>query len=316
MPTNRRPGTSVRRSIALAGLDGSNLLAFLAALGTLRTLTQALEDATIQLHWEARGMWTPVLSGPFPDDDEEAIALILSSLHARLRQMLNHPVLTVAKNLNLSPQQFRQLASEAVQLAHESGDRTGVDYVASFGCDAISENGVIADTAFRTMSGAGHQHFLKTMHDLVTLTEPEHLKRSLFEPWDYADDRPSLRWDPADDRRYALRWKEPSGDPIRTMRGANRLAVEALPLFPTAPVGNKLETTGFQTGGSRNTFITWPIWEHPASLDVVRSLLALQELQRDRPPRDLLRPMGIVDVLRSQRLTIGKFRNFAPSQSL
>lgn len=316
MTTNHCSDPAVGSSIALSGLDGSNLLAFLAALGTLRTLTRALNNPTIQMHWEARGIWTPVLSGPFPNDDQKAMDLILSSLHTQLQNMAGHPVLTVANNLNLSPQQFRQLASAAVQLAHQSGDRTGVDYVAAFGCDAISEDGVIADTAFRTMSGAGHQHFLKTMHDLVALTEPEHLKRSLFEPWDYADDRPSLRWDHADDRRYALRWKEPSGDPIRTMRGANRLAIEALPLFSTAPVGNKLETSGFRTGGSRNTFFSWPIWETPISIDVVRSLLALQELQLDRPPRDKLRPMGIVDVLRAQRLTIGKFRNFAPSQSL
>lgn len=316
MSMNHHPDNPDRYSIALSGLDGSNLLAFLAALGTLRTLSRALDDMSIQLHWEARGMWTPVLSGPFPNDDQEAMDLILFSLHTQLQNMAGHPVLTVANNLNMSPRQFRQVATAAVQLAHQSGDRTGVDFVAAFGCDAISEDDVISDTAFRTMSGAGHQHFLKTMHDLVALTEPEHLKRSLFEPWDYADDRPSLRWDPADDRRYALRWNEPSGDPIRTMRGANRLAVEALPLFPTAPVGNKLETTGFRTGGSRNTFFSWPIWETPISIDVVRSLLALPELQLDAPPRDKLRPMGIVDVLRSQRLTIGKFRNFAPSQSI
>jgi hypothetical protein len=48
--------------------------------------------------------------------------------------------------------------------------------------------------------------------------------------------RPSLRWDSVDYRRNTLRAfdpPDPATAPILTVRGANRLAVEALPWRPT-----------------------------------------------------------------------------------
>ncbi|GIW91737.1 MAG: hypothetical protein KatS3mg109_2169 [Pirellulaceae bacterium] len=218
-------------SLALPGLDGSNLLAFLAAVGTLRTLALAWPDSEVRMHWERGAGWNPVLSARRSLTKES----VVEALHSQLGQMDKYPAFTVADDLKIPPDQFRHYAVQAVQHAHQTGDRTWADFAAAFGCDAISEENVIQDTAFRTMSGAGHQHFLKTMRELIELTEPEHLRKALFEPWGYEDDRPSLRWDPEDDRRYALRWSDPSGDPIRTVRGANRLAIEALPLFPYRP---------------------------------------------------------------------------------
>ena len=79
----------------------------------------------------------------------------------------------------------------------------------------------MTDTAFRTMSGAGHQHFLGFMRELAVHTTADQLRRALLSRWDYADSRPSLRWDPADYRPHALRADDPSTDPIKTMRGAD-----------------------------------------------------------------------------------------------
>lgn len=45
-------------------------------------------------------------------------------------------------------------------------------------------------------------------------------------------------------------------------------------------------------------------------------VLALQQLQEEVPPRSEPEAMGIEEVYRSQRLTIGKFRSFAPVQSV
>jgi hypothetical protein len=232
--------------------------------------------------------------------------------------MAGHPAFAIDDNLKIPPDRYRKDYAElAAAKAHESRDRTWADFVAAFGSEATaSEEGVIQDTALRTMSGAGHQHFLKTMRDLVQNTAAEHLRKALFEPWRYEDPKPSLRWDPADDRRYALRWNEPSGDPIRTVRGANRVAIEALPLLPAMPVGTRLETTGFRGRSSRDTFWTWPIWSAPLTVDAVRSVLALRQLQEDPPPRPELAAMGVNEVYRSQRLTVGKYRNFAPAQAV
>ena len=97
------------------------------------------------------------------------------------------------------------------------------------------------------------------------------------------------------------------------MRGANRLAVETLPLLPTVPGSKRTETTGF-TRRDKATLFTWPIWDCALSLEVIRSLLALGEVQHSEPDRAKLRAMGVVEVYRSRRITTGKFRNFTHAQ--
>jgi hypothetical protein len=111
---------------------------------------------------------------------------------------------------------------------------------------------------------------------------------------------------------------EPSGDPVRTVRGANRLAIAALPFFPVVPTARgDIVTTGFMGRGSRGTFITWPIWTGWLSLDPVRSLLASGEFQdRSEESAEVLQARGISAIYRSQRVTLGKYRNFTPSEAL
>ncbi|HWG06487.1 MAG TPA: hypothetical protein VG271_15860 [Beijerinckiaceae bacterium] len=243
---------------------------------------------------------------------DETLILTLSD---QLKRGVKRSSFEIGDDLNLQANEFREhlLCADAKAC---SDDREDADYLAAFGCEACTnDDGTIQDTALRTMSGGGHQHFLKFFRDIVARTDLDHIRRALLQSWDYADDGRglNLRWDPADDRRYAMRWDDPSGDPIKTMRGANRLAIEALPLLPTMPTLPGLATTCFKGSGARHTFFTWPIWDQPISVDVVRSVLAR--------PVDLVAAgeseraaMGIVAVYSSQRITIGKFRNFAPAR--
>jgi hypothetical protein len=152
------------------------------------------------------------------------------------------------------------------------------------------------------------------MNEIARDTSVEQLREALFGPWQYRDVGFSMRWDPEDDRRYALRWLNPSGDAARNVRGANRLAIEGLRLFPTVPSTTHLATTAFTGQKASNTFLSWPIWETPISLDTCRSLLAHAELTKPWPASYACRAIGIVAVLRSQRITTGKFRNFTPAQ--
>jgi hypothetical protein len=165
------------------------------------------------------------------------------------------------------------------------------------------------------MSGAGHQHFLGFMRELAIGTGPEHLRGALFEEWNYSDGRPSLRWDAADYRPHALRAEDPSGDPIKTVRGANRLAIEALPLFPTVPSGRRLRTVGF-ADRSGETEVTWPVWSEALDLATVRSLLACAEIQEPEPDRREMMQRKVAQVFRARRFTEGKFRNFSPARAL
>jgi len=241
--------------------------------------------------------------------------------------MAMHPAFAIGDDLTVSPDAFRSFVVSAVA-ASSRLDRSWVDFAAAFGCEAATlvvsgkKDTVIQDTAFRTMSGAGHQHFVAFMCHIFRETTKRHLDKTLFEAWSYDDptEKQSMRWDPIDDFRYALQWRNPSGDPTRkkggSMLGANALAIGALALFPTIPVGRGLQTTGFRGRRSRNTFWTWPIWERPLSLDVVRSVLALDEIQQQMPSMMLLSARGIVAVYRSQRLTVGKYRCFAPAEAV
>ncbi|MGH2405345.1 MAG: type I-G CRISPR-associated protein, Cas3-extension family [bacterium] len=294
------------------GLDGANPLAFLAGLGTLCTLTRAWPDRMVRIGWQrSAGAWRPLLATDTRATETEVVA----ALDRELRREGARRPFELGPDLNVTPDHFREVAGKVASA--DPPDRRSADFLAAFGCEAMVSNGTIQDTALRTMSGAGHQHFLDSMKELVARTTAEHLRAALFDSWRYDDERPSMRWDPSDDRRYALRWRDPSKDQIRTVRGANRLAVEALVLFPTAPVGSRLETTGFRGRGSRDTYWRWPIWTAPVSVDVVRSLVALSWIQPigERPfDREMLTRMGIAEVYSSQRLTVGKYRNFSPAQ--
>lgn len=298
----------------LTALEGSSLLGFMAAVGTFYSLASTASLASSRMKWIPDGdAYCPVLEIS-SDIDQEAL---LSKLHESLASVAGHRTITFDKDLKVSQKAFRVLALEMAERFLEDSDSFGCSMTAAFGCDAIiNDDGQIEDTAFRTMSGAGHQHFLEFMNELAKQTNVEHLREALFGPWRYRDPSPVMRWDDVDDRRYALRWDEPSKDPVRTVRGANRLAVAALPLFPTVPIEDGLATTSFKGSKSNDTFITWPLWCGWLTLDAVRSVLAIPGLTANDPDAVEFSARGIMAIFRSQRITLGKYRNFTPAKSL
>lgn len=299
------------REFILKGLDGGNLLGFLAAVGALQSVTAMEPAGDWRMRWQQDdGPWHPTLTGN--------TALAPAGLTQRLADYLrdaDESALKIGKNLTISPEHFRKCAKTAQDNANYSDHRQAA-FIAAFGCENAADNKrqVIRDTALRTMAGAGHQHFLDTMLQTVNQTGSEHLYRSLFAPWERKDRRLGLRWDPAEARRYALRWRQPSSEPATTERGANRLAIEALPLLPTAiSSGDRLLTTGFRQERRRGIYFSWPIWTCPAGIAAVTSAMRLAELGKDPPDQAILAPLGIAAVYRSWRVTEGKQRNFTPA---
>ncbi len=305
----------------LVGLRAHNLLAYMAALGTLRTAALHWGVGAVRMEWSAqKGGYHPRLVFEEELDRHQ----FLSGLFMQLVGSKQIPALSLAKDLTIPMDDYRRsLQDEQARATPE--DRRSVDFLASFGSEIIDSiaggkpTGQIADTAFRTMSGAGHQHFLGTIRTLITDTVEQHLEKSLFQDWWYDDplEKHSMRWDPKDDIRYALRWDKPSGDSARkisgNMWGANRLAVEALPLYPVQPTGSRLETTAVLEKRGQPTQITWPVWNGLVGLNEVGSILALRQMQDERPDRRWLGARGIVEVFRCQRITQGKYRNFTPA---
>ena len=327
-------------SLALPGLDGSNPLGFMAALGTLR-LANGLHPGT-KLHWKFDNGWQPVLglstdttpeefinnlhqrvhrtvdAGSALEADKQhkayrlmkketdkaadslkkrnlrgaerelAVAIEVTPLRvkelvaraewlASLESAVPAPFLSLGKSISVTFQEFTAFAMRAQQKLVNSGilGRDIADFVSAFGSEAcIDKNGKIIPTDFQLITGSGHQFFLDTFGKLMQSITAEQLHRALFETWKYCDPRMSFRWDPIDDRRYALSKEDPSNNEVRTEHGANLLAAYALPFFPIAPTERGARTTGFAKLKNESIF-SWPVWTEPFGIDTIQSLLQL-----------------------------------------
>lgn len=297
--------------LVLSALDGSNPLAFLAALGTLRLVSLEM-NAEIQMAWERRdGFWRPKLR-PIIIGEGLCERLASSNWWAPVGdfiQALN------SNNITVPVKEFQPFVMEAWENAQPT-DRRVADFAAAFGCEVCEEEDKnrIERTGFCFITGSGHQDFLGTAAELAKCVTAAHIYDALFGEWK-TEKKYSMRWDPADAAEYALQWEDPGPKGAWAVWGANRLAFEALPYFPTAPVETimqaaRLRTTGFSR---RNREFTWPIWQDFISADSVRSLLSLGELQEDTPNRPALMSLGIQEIYRAQRIRIGQGANFKVS---
>jgi hypothetical protein len=296
------------KEILLTGIEGSNPLGFLAALGSVVVLGRQHPD--VRLSWQtSETAWRPILHES-PVSRQDLSAHLADLLHD---SPATDNVYALDKKLPYPLESFRAHLSDAVAQA-SLNTRAEVDLLAALGTDAHADNGQFADTTFRMVrSGdSAGQGLLAYAARIKAHTTPETIERTLLQPWDYADDGSSLRWDPLEDQRYALRWYDPSPTANkkfgpRTMLAANCLALEALRLFPVAPVSNRALTTGFRYK-ARLRQLTWPIWSPPLTLQVIRSALSLKELHnRDDPKRSSLRAMGIEEVFRCDRIAQNQY---------
>jgi hypothetical protein len=300
----------VSDGVLLGALDGSNPLAFLAALGTLRLLHMSKPDTTVRMRWERwDGFWRPNLAG-VGTDEGSLCELLIGAPWAPVREFE-----VMGKNLTVSREKFREFVIGAHSAAAQQ-DRRTADFAAAFGCEVCEDKKTrdrIEYTKFCFITGSGHQDFLATISTLAERVTASHIREALFGQW-RAEKGLSMRWDPSDAAEYALRWDDPSAKGASAVWGVNRLATEALPFFPTMPLKEGLLTTGFRFNkqGRRDEF-TWPIWTHFAGFETVCSLVSLADLQKDEPERKELREMGIEEVYRSARVRIGQGANFKVS---
>jgi CRISPR-associated endonuclease/helicase Cas3 len=304
--------------LSLTGLAGSNPLAFLAALGTLRALTEASIRANPP-EWLAAGVglsWTRVGTARLhfarlPSQEE-----VLSELFASCNSDPNihasaEPVdLVESKGANCRARVL------SVQSACRFGHRSAADWLVALFSELVPE-------ATSQLLVVRRDYLSGNIRNVLGVVTTEHLRRTLFEPWDYADalTNQSLHWEPSEDRRHAYQWYQPNGDPTRNrcggMVGANRLALEAWPLFPSFPDGSeRVRTRGFRGTRAVDTFWIWPLWSSCLTPDGVVSILSLPELQSESIEADSLRSFGVTAVYRSQRILVGKTPNLTPADAI
>ena len=318
-----------RSTHRLAGLEPDNLLAFLALLGTLRSLEH------MRSAWRPRVAWTidappvrPTLSVAVKTTEAEVAAVVAEGL----ADLASHHDFGQLKDLKLSPEEAAERLREAA-----TSYRYAADLWAALTSDAAIRDRNKAQEAEPTplclLFGQGHMHFMSRLASVpqesappargtgrgkTAVGEVDCLREALFESWTRPDATFSFRWDPHEDVRYALRATDPTDSKTKetTQHGANRLAAIGLSAVTVVP---RLRGTTAQlavVGGKRERgggfAFTWPIWRHPISLAAIRSLLGHTGLDT-RATWDAL---GIVQLRRARRISVGKFMNFTRAESI
>lgn len=303
-------------TLELSGLAADNLLAFLALLGLMRALEQAHPEWQPRTTWSGPP-WRPRLCLTAAADREEvagaadAGVLALGQAHAFVGR----------KNIDFSPEQFRAFA-EPIARAASATDRAAADLAAALACEVNlrRDGNRVEGNALCAIYGQGHQNFLERLERLGR-AQPEanegalKIAQALFEPWRYADIAETFRWDPEEDRRYALGFADPSGKKIRTVAGANRLATIAFPMFACTPSAHGLQTLAVRRA-RREIAVTWPIWTVPLALPSVRALLTHPALLDDTPAPEHLSAYGVGELMRARRIQTGKYFSFEPARPL
>ena len=326
MPVGDDRGSDAR-GLLLSGLDGSNPLGFLAAVGTLCLLGDTFAGS-VRLGWRSvHGSWRPLLAG-CGGDEREFCGTVLQALK-------NAPTAVFdvgrenrnGKESNKFPfahdRFVRELKTRQGKACPSS--RRDVDFLAGFGTELYpdAKKDEFQETRFRMVRAGdsnrqGMLFYAKTIRKNIG---HRHIERALFRPWDYRDEGYSLRWDPIEDQAYALRWKDPSrsnlADGPGTMLAANCLAAESLRCFPTVAVGRRIHTTGFHRHEGRGFRFVWPIWTSMVNIETLRSLVALRALHESPLPRPALLAKGIEEIYCARRVQPNQYySNFAPAQPL
>ena len=333
-------------SLALPGLDGSNPLAFLAALGTLVVCDRLSNDeqrpdwlkVAPRLSWgDDDSPHIPILHFTNEPPTSEAFARFLAQEMPRLLE--HHPASLAFEMLRsdeaTQAEHYRRLRADT-----QLKDRSVLDWITALFCESAPGTASQLQTVRKDYLVGNVNQVLcggettadqrrlrrekdETKHQALRVEFlQEKLFRTLFETWDYADplDNQSLHWEPSEDRRHAYQWNVPSGDPTRKqsggMLGANRLGLEAFPLFLMLPDGERIKTRGFRGNRANNTFWIWPLWSMPASIPVIATLLSMQAIQDDKVSNDVLKQFGIEAVFKLQRILVGKTPNFTPAVAI
>ena len=296
--------------LMLHGLDGSNPLGFLAAVGVTIVAEGFYPGVSVGWRQTARG-WRPLFLG-CGDDEREFSERILETL-----RRAPTTVFDIDNKMPYDVGKFSGALQEAQKLSSIM-DRRNADLLAGMGTELYPDKkgGQFQDSKFRMVrsgdsAGQGLPYYAKANLEKLDM---ERLHFTLFENWDYKDGRFSLGLDPIGFQPHALRWHDPSkkskqDDGPGTMRAASCLAIEALQWFPVLPVGRQAETTGFQQISRREIYFVWPIWTPMLEKDTVRSLLALPDLARDPIDHNSLARRGIQEVYRSQRVRKDDYYN-------
>ncbi len=243
----------------LTGLCGTNPLGFLAALGT--QVAFASEQEQPRLWWTDDVVPHAVVDFGLDRIAEQSMQVFA----AWAASYTMNPQMPKGDELKLTPPDIRTY----LELA--SRDLAAGLATALVAEDSLDNNGKAKPTDLYFT--AGQQKFLDTVRNVLRRVSCEDVLAGLAGPWPYGSELPSLGWDVADDRQYALRAKNPSPEKKSTNPGPEALALLGLTLHPVFRGNDRTLTQGC-SGAWKSASYSWPLWNKAASPNAVRSLLA------------------------------------------
>ena len=269
-PTKCRGEDDMTGGTHLTGLEGTNPLGFLAALGV-----QVLFDFE---NYQPKLCWTDDVIPHAVIDHEFTIDRIVEQSIHTFAQWLESPAVdpgfdTKADNdAKFSPDDLREYLYKTRSL--QPGNSLASALVAEGSLDG---KGVAKPTDLYFT--AGQLKFLKIVRDILAGVNPDTLVDGLIGPWSYPSPLSSLRWDITDDRIYALAPSNPAKDKKLTNPGAEALAILGLSRHPVfarrdSRGRDRTLTQGCSGLWSRGGAYMWPLWTRPAGPHAVRTLLA------------------------------------------
>lgn len=315
--------------ILMPGLDASNPLGFLAALGLLQSLTDSgrpgVDTQSWRLSWRDVGYWAAVIHGTTDFDDilgrldrqrqswelEPALRL---AYHKESGVRVADDVASATFDLKPTPETFRDYLIEVATQCEPTSMRS-VRTVAAYGSELVRANkGDLKPTAFHFT--AGQQTFLGMVRALQQAVRPDDFREALQGPWKNLSALPSLSWNASAPRIYALRASNPSGEKRGSVPGADWLAYLGLRFFPVVSRASELKTACIAGGWKDSTF-RWPVWTCPLTVNTARSLLTVKALRAPMAHASLA-PAGVAAVYESRilRSDQGGYGSFSPARVL
>lgn len=290
--------------VACRGLDGSDPLGFLAALGLLRVVSR--QDPEAKLRWVEQGPWIAVLTTAI-----EGVVEVLTRDLQRWKDY--HGALTFAEgadrktqDLKHPPDEFRELM-RAVQ-----SDPEAASFVAAYATGVVVDGSGKQTKPTALHFTAGQQRFLAAVLSIRDTVTHQDFTEALFGPWVGRTGASDTRWRAGSERSRALLSYDPGGEKTSCVVGAVWLAYQAMPLFPTVPQGTRILTTGFKGRGNRQVF-TWPLWTADLLIDEVGAIVRSSEVA-EMPPLDR-EARGIGAIFRSEVLRSSQgYGNFSPAR--
>ncbi len=258
----------------LKGIDGTNPLGFLAAMGAFRVAS--VEDSQTRMAWQVDA------AAPYPMLQTALTADGFAKAVCAEAQRVASEVASYNPIIKVPAEKYRSVAQKHIPETGLPATPTDADYFAAFASDGVvDKEDNVKPTRFSFSNGGSGQLLLKNYKALAYKCDQNLVLKAFFHGNKTLLKTTNLNWEPSANRSYALRWNDPANiksSPKMTNVPLNVMAFLGLACFPCFPGGkNTLRTTSIFSNESRRNDFIWCLWKEATLLYTACSLLRTKE---------------------------------------